>query len=105
MCVTTKAPISLSAANGHSSCIICGELNPRSLKLSFEVAEDSAVSTRFSADARLQGYDGILHGGVIAALLDAAMAHCLFHNGIQAVTGDLRIRFSHPVPCGVSIRI
>ncbi|MDI6808083.1 MAG: thioesterase [Candidatus Eisenbacteria bacterium] len=27
------------------------------------------------------------------------MTHCLFHNGIRAVTGDLRVRFLQPVSC------
>jgi acyl-coenzyme A thioesterase PaaI-like protein len=57
------------------------------------------VCTKFQAYPGLQGYDGILHGGVIAALLDAAMTHCLFYRGVQAVTGDLRIQFLQPVPC------
>jgi hypothetical protein len=27
------------------------------------------------------------------------MTHCLFHHGVQALTGDLRVRFLEPVPC------
>jgi acyl-coenzyme A thioesterase PaaI-like protein len=49
------------------------------------------------ANADLQGYDGMLHGGVISALLDAAMTHCLFHRDVQAVTADLHVRFMEPV--------
>jgi acyl-coenzyme A thioesterase PaaI-like protein len=44
-----------------------------------------------------QGYDGLLHGGVIAAVLDSAMTNCLFAHGIVAVTGELTVRFLHPV--------
>jgi acyl-coenzyme A thioesterase PaaI-like protein len=61
--------------------------------------------TRFEPDKELQGYDGIVHGGVIASLLDAAMTHCLFHRGIQAVTGDLHVRFVRPVDCNASLEI
>jgi len=57
------------------------------------------VSARFQAGPEFQGYDGILHGGVIAALLDAAMTHCLSHRGVQAMTGELHIRFLHPISC------
>lgn len=57
------------------------------------------------ARSELQGYDDILHGGVIAALLDAGMTHCLFHRGIQAVTGDLHVRFLHPVGCEVFLEV
>lgn len=58
------------------------------------------VRARFRADRSLQGYRGILHGGMIAALLDAAMTHCLFRQGIQAVTADLHVRFLLPIRCG-----
>jgi acyl-coenzyme A thioesterase PaaI-like protein len=34
---------------------------------------------------------------VIAALLDGAMTNCLFAQGQAAYTGDLRVRFLHPV--------
>ena len=91
--MTTEDPATISARNGHSRCLLCGNLNPRSLNLSFQAAEDGGVRTRFKADTELQGYDDILHGGVIASLLDAAMTHCLFHHGVQAVTGDLHVRF------------
>jgi acyl-coenzyme A thioesterase PaaI-like protein len=41
-----------------------------------------------------------MHGGVVATLLDAAMTHCLFAQGVQAVTARLSIRFRHPVRVG-----
>jgi hypothetical protein len=44
-----------------------------------------------------QGYNGIMHGGVISCLLDGAMTNCLFSTGITATTGELRLRFLHPV--------
>lgn len=53
----------------------------------------------------MQGYQGMLHGGVIAALLDSAMTHCLFHNGVRGVTGDLHVRFVEPVPCDSTLVI
>ena len=91
--------------NGHSQCLLCGNLNPRSLNLSFRAAPNDGVTTWFKPHEELQGYDGILHGGIIASLLDAAMTHCLFHRGIQAVTGDLHVRFVRPVPLNVSLEI
>jgi acyl-coenzyme A thioesterase PaaI-like protein len=87
------------AVNGHNHCLMCGSRNPFSLGLRFHSGEQGSVWARFKAQRRFQGYDGILHGGVISALLDAAMTHCLFHHGVQAVTGDLRVRFLKPVPC------
>lgn len=101
----TETPEAVNARNGHSRCLLCGNLNPRSLNLSFQTSGDGGVRTRFKAHTELQGYDDLLHGGVIASLLDAAMTHCLFHHGVQAVTGDLHVRFVHPVSCNVSLEI
>jgi len=103
--VTTDDPVAISARNGHARCVVCGSLNPGSLKLAFQSAGEGAVTARFQAHPGLQGYSGMLHGGIIASLLDAAMTHCLFHNGVQAVTGDLHIRFLQPVPCDMSLEI
>lgn len=83
--------------------MMCGGNNPLSVGLSFRVTESGMVCASFQARADYQGYDGIMHGGFIAALLDAAMTNCLFKNGIVALTGDLHVRFHKPVPCDASI--
>jgi acyl-coenzyme A thioesterase PaaI-like protein len=75
------------------------------LGLSFGVGERDTVCASFQGFPELQGYNGILHGGVVSALLDAAMTHCLFHRGVEAVTGDLRVRFLRPVPCSSVLQL
>ena len=105
MSAITESVGCVSDRHGHSRCLICGNLNPRSLNLSFQVNENGGVETKFSPFPELQGYRGFLHGGVIASLLDAAMTHCLFHHDINAVTGDLHVRYLHPIPCDISIFI
>lgn len=97
--LTMTAEAAVTFDNGHSGCLLCGGLNPGSWALSFQERADGGVETQFTADRRMQGYENILHGGVIAGLMDAAMGHCLFHRRIQAVTGDFRVRFLHPVFC------
>lgn len=84
---------------------MCGELNQLSLRLKFLPDEDGVVSASFQGNALLQGYDGILHGGVISSLLDSAMAHCLFHKHIEAVTGELLVKFIMPVPYDVGLTV
>lgn len=89
--------------HGHRACLLCGDKNPWSLRLTFEPHDEGGVRTTFEPHERLQGYDGMLHGGVAAALLDSAMTHCLFHRGLRAMTADLRVRYPHPVPMGCRI--
>jgi acyl-coenzyme A thioesterase PaaI-like protein len=90
---------------GHDNCIICGRNNPFSLGLKFQPVEGNTVEASFVGGPHLQGYEGILHGGVISAVLDSAMAHCLLLQDIKAVTGDLRVRFLQSIPCSSRVII
>lgn len=52
-----------------------------------------------------EGYQALVHGGAIAALIDAAMTHCLFGHEIMAVTAELKIRYRRPLAIGVPTEI
>lgn len=91
--------------NHHKHCIACGKDNPFSLGLSFTLLENQSVQASFTGDTYLQGYDGILHGGITSTLLDSAMANCLFLHDIKAMTADLRVRFLHSIPCNAKMVI
>jgi uncharacterized protein (TIGR00369 family) len=91
--------------HSHCNCIVCGTANPASLHLRFKKGDDGSVYTVFKGNTLLQGYTGMLHGGIISSLLDAAMTHCLFHQNVEAVTGELNVRFLHPVPCDATLEI
>jgi len=83
----------------HKKCLICGNENPWSLGLNFQLAKDGWVYSEFQAHDKLQGYDGILHGGIISSLLDSAMTNYLFFHDVEAVTGELLVRFLYPIDC------
>ena len=85
------------AKQSHNHCLMCGNTNPLSFGLTFQQHSDNSVSTRFRGNSGLQGYSGILHGGVLSSLLDTAMANCLLLLNIKAMTGELKIRFLQPV--------
>lgn len=93
------------APAGHAHCFMCGSRNPRSLGLEFRAVGEDGVAASVRACPELQGYDGILHGGAIAAILDSAMTHGLSRRGISAITGDLRVRFLHPVSCDAALEV
>ncbi|MFZ5427846.1 MAG: PaaI family thioesterase [Thermodesulfobacteriota bacterium] len=96
---------SMGREHGHSRCLLCGEANPWSLRLRFEPDGQGGVTALFKSHPGLQGYRGILHGGVSASLLDAAMTHCLFHHGIEALTADLHVRYAHAIPCDAVVEL
>lgn len=88
---------------GHRWCLMCGSDNPLSLGLTFRADDDGVVYGSFQSHNGFKGYDDYMHGGVVSALLDSVMTHCLFHRGVRAVTGELNIRFKLPVPCTAAL--
>ncbi len=84
----------------HPGCIVCSPDNLSGLKMDYRVTGEKEVSAQFQFDRNYQGYGNRLHGGVISAILDGAMANCLFAQNCVAVTADLHIRFRHPILTG-----
>lgn len=84
-------------SEAHPNCIVCGAANERGLRLDFALAKDGRVQATFYCDTAYEGFPGVLHGGTVSLLLDGAMTNCLFAHGHNAVTGELKIRFLHPV--------
>lgn len=89
--------LSILSEREHGHCIVCGSGNHQGLQLQFTVSPDGSVKSVFSCQKLFEGYDGMLHGGIASSLLDGAMTNCLFSKGIVATTGELVVRFLHPV--------
>ncbi len=79
-------------------CYVCGPHNPAGLRLKWSLDEDGAARARFRPDRTHQGWKGVLHGGIMAALLDEAMAQWARKNGTPTVTGMIEIRYRRPAP-------
>jgi uncharacterized protein (TIGR00369 family) len=86
-------------------CFACGQENPISLGLKFEKIDGNRVKGEFTPGENHQGYDGIMHGGLIATLLDEAMAYVMGFKDIQAFTAELNIRFRTAVEIGKKLKI
>lgn len=100
--ITDRAQAGLQElrARAHSNCVVCSRTNGRSLGLEFTASDDGSVHACFDCHESFEGFDGMVHGGVIASLLDGAMTNCMFVQGISAVTAELTVRFRHPVVIG-----
>jgi uncharacterized protein (TIGR00369 family) len=83
----------------YGNCFVCGENNLGGLRLSFEIdKEHQTLKTTFVAKPTFQGWDGLVHGGIISTLLDEAMAKLSYELGYNTVTVSLEIRFKKPAP-------
>jgi acyl-coenzyme A thioesterase PaaI-like protein len=83
-------------------CFGCGGGNAHGLRLIFDV--DDAVPRaigHFRLAREFQGAEGVVHGGVVAAILDEAMGK--LHHGVKAMTAHLVIEYRRPVPVGEEI--
>jgi acyl-coenzyme A thioesterase PaaI-like protein len=85
-------------------CFACGHTNPNGLRLELSFARDRAEA-RFTGKREHQGYDDMLHGGIVAALLDEVMGWAIFHQGIWAVTTRLELRLRRRVPIGEEVHV
>ena len=75
-------------------CFGCGGGNPRGMRLTFEQDEaGQRIHGRFRLGAEYCGGPGFIHGGIIATLLDEAMAKVSRFRQVRAVTAELVIEF------------
>jgi uncharacterized protein (TIGR00369 family) len=102
---SSQARLKTIRTNAHSFCVVCSHSNPLGLGLQFTVQQDGSVSASLHAHAALEGFEGCLHGGMIASLLDGAMTNCLFARGHVAMTAELKIRYRKPVLIGQELLV
>lgn len=89
----------------HQHCMLCGTQSTFGLKIDFYSDQENVVWAKTKGSIHQQGYQGILHGGFIAALLDASMCNVIFNLGEEAVTGDINIRYLAEIPITAEIII
>jgi uncharacterized protein (TIGR00369 family) len=77
-------------------CFGCGKENPIGLKMEFARDGDS-IRASFTPDKVHQGWPGVVHGGILASLLDEAMSNATYAEGIACLTASMQMRLRQPV--------
>ena len=85
------------------NCFGCGTLNAGGLGLALHV-EPGRSSTELTLDRRFEGWEGIVHGGILCAILDEVMAWALVGEDNWGVTARMAVEFRRPVRVGAPIR-
>lgn len=99
--MTETTPATRIAVRDDHNCFGCGATNPWGLHLQFFAEPDGTVRTRWVPQLNHQGYEGMVHGGIISTVFDEVMAWAVSSAGIWAVTGRLNTTFRKPVEIGV----
>lgn len=63
------------------------------LHLEFKNIGKNTVITEFKLEKEYEGYPDIIHGGILAAILDDAMANTVIINNILIYTVELNVRY------------
>lgn len=90
-------------------CFICGLENPVGLHLHIYETEPGVVETTYVAPDHFQGYPGVLHGGIVAAIIDEISGRALMGsdpmNPRFMFTAKLEVKYRQNVPIGKPLRI
>lgn len=88
----------------EGGCFVCGTHNAAGLKA--RIVSDAAQRTarcRVTFPAHYQGWEGVLHGGLLATLLDEVSIYAGRTICPDLVTAELNVRYKKPVPVGVEV--
>jgi len=78
-------------------CFACGGQNPLGLHLQFS-RDGGMLKATCRPGCHHQGYEGILHGGIVATILDDTMSNLVARVfGAATVTAELTVRLRRPV--------
>ena len=90
-------------------CFICGLENPVGLKLKIYRTGPDKIETTYTAPEHFQGYPGVLHGGIIAAILDEISGRAQMGDDPAAsrfmFTAKLEVKYRKNVPVGKPLHI
>ena len=90
-------------------CFICGLENPVGLHLHIYEPEPGRVETSYIAPEHFQGYPGVLHGGIVGAIIDEISGRALMGNDPMnprfMFTAKLEVKYRKNVPIGRQLKI
>ena len=85
------------------NCFACGTLNAGGLGLALHI-EPGRCWVELALERRFEGWEGVVHGGILCTILDEVMAWALVAEDNWGVTARMATDFRRPVMVGVPIR-
>jgi acyl-coenzyme A thioesterase PaaI-like protein len=89
------------------NCFVCGVQNPVGLHLNFYETNPGEITVEFTPPEHFQGYPGVLHGGIVASILDEAAGRTLMGSFPPRFlfTAKLEVKYRKNVPVGKPLKI
>lgn len=88
-------------------CFVCGIQNPAGLHLKFYKSGSGEVTAEITIPEQFQGYPGVVHGGIVAAILDEIAGRSMMGGDPPRFmfTARLDIRYRRNVPVAQPLKL
>lgn len=88
-------------------CFGCGVENSYGLGLRFYEIGPTELEVEYTVPDHFQGYPGIVHGGIVATMLDEVLGRVVMvgDHGRFMMTARLEVRYRKSVPIGQPLRL
>ena len=85
-------------------CFVCGKSNMGGLHLVWKT-DGNVTETDFYPRKTHQGWQGLVHGGILAAVLDEAVTRLAWETHGAAVTAEITVRYHNPARIGEKLSV
>lgn len=94
---------------GSRNCFVCGRQNEIGLKMSWvNDIENNQIRSLVTIPESFNGYPGIVHGGIVATMLDETSGRAILSDGDMDklfVTARLDIKYRKPTPTDTPLTV
>lgn len=106
----SENPISeVSKQPNSQHCFVCGVENEFGLKLDFYQTDLGEVVVDTIIPDRYQGYPGVVHGGIVASMVDEVLGRVHMGEDLEKprfmFTAKLTVQYRKPVPTNQPLKI
>ena len=89
----------LNHPTAYPECFGCGADNPNGLGLKMRL-DGEVLRSEFTAGKEHQGWPGVMHGGVVSALLYEVLENVAYFNGTTTMMSSMSTGYRRPGPIG-----
>jgi len=88
----------------YPDCFGCGSDNPKGLGLPLRL-DGEVLRAEFTAGPEHQGWPGVIHGGVVSALLYEVLENVVYFNGRTTMMKAMSTDYRRPGPIGTELAL